>query len=305
MLGWAGLRGATPIWLATFPVVAGVGAGERALRDRLLRRRHLDPGPGRDLRAAGDAARADHRRAGAAAAPARVGADPPHGRRRRLLPPAPGAAAAGPPGARAGAAARGAGQRDRPRRPAIPPRGSTELREGDELHILVRGELRDEVEELTERWHEGPLGERRRRCCRRARRLAGVHACARQRRPRRPLEADGDRRDPGASRVLRSRARRAAPWSPSPTAATRSPATAWSASADAGRWPAGASAVRAAARPGGAGWWQEASAPDRAGLSIGDCVRSARTSGDLAACCVRAASVLEVRSAPAAAAMAV
>jgi cell volume regulation protein A len=41
---------------------------------------------------------------------------------------------------------------------AIPPRGSTEVREGDELHILVRSELRAEVEELTRRWHEGPIG---------------------------------------------------------------------------------------------------------------------------------------------------
>jgi cell volume regulation protein A len=41
---------------------------------------------------------------------------------------------------------------------AIPPRGSTEVREGDELHILVRGELRSEVEEMTRRWHDGPVG---------------------------------------------------------------------------------------------------------------------------------------------------
>ena len=41
---------------------------------------------------------------------------------------------------------------------AIPPRGSTELREGDELHILVRGDLRDEVEKQTERWVKGPIG---------------------------------------------------------------------------------------------------------------------------------------------------
>ena len=41
---------------------------------------------------------------------------------------------------------------------AIPPRGSTVLREGDELHVLVRGELRDEVEKQTERWVKGPIG---------------------------------------------------------------------------------------------------------------------------------------------------
>ena len=42
---------------------------------------------------------------------------------------------------------------------AMPPRGSTEVREGDELHILVRQELRDEVEALTRRWQDGPIGE--------------------------------------------------------------------------------------------------------------------------------------------------
>jgi cell volume regulation protein A len=41
---------------------------------------------------------------------------------------------------------------------AIPPRGSTELPENDELHILVRSELRDEVEAMTKRWASGPIG---------------------------------------------------------------------------------------------------------------------------------------------------
>jgi cell volume regulation protein A len=41
---------------------------------------------------------------------------------------------------------------------AIPPRGSTELQEGDELHILVRSELREEVEALTKAWTKGPIG---------------------------------------------------------------------------------------------------------------------------------------------------
>jgi len=41
---------------------------------------------------------------------------------------------------------------------AIPPRGSTQLQGGDELHILVRSELRDEVEAQTKTWAKGPIG---------------------------------------------------------------------------------------------------------------------------------------------------
>ncbi|MGN6558840.1 MAG: potassium/proton antiporter [Solirubrobacterales bacterium] len=158
MLGWAGLRGATPIWLATFPVVAGVkesdvlfaivffvvvsstlvqGASFEPLAKRLgltteepaLPRRLLESG--RIRRMGGDVV-------------------------AYRLP--PGAAAAGHP----------VRDLELPREAlvnvivrdgeALPPRGSTELREGDELHILVRSELRDEVEGLTKRWAQGPLG---------------------------------------------------------------------------------------------------------------------------------------------------
>jgi potassium/hydrogen antiporter len=158
MLGWAGLRGATPIWLATFPVIAGIRSGDEEfaivffvvvsstlvqgasfepLAKRLglttdepaLPRRLLESGRIREM--GGDVI-------------------------RFRLP--EGAAAAGHPVRELGL----------PREAlvnvivrdghAIPPRGSTELRGGDELHILVRGELRDEVEELTRRWIKGPIG---------------------------------------------------------------------------------------------------------------------------------------------------
>jgi potassium/hydrogen antiporter len=158
MLGWAGLRGATPIWLATFPVVAGIkesnelfaivffvvvsstlvqGASFEPLATRLglttdepaLPRRLLESG--RIRRMGGDVI-------------------------AYRLP--PGAAAAGHP----------VRDLELPREAlvnvivrdgnAIPPRGSTELQEGDELHILVRSELRDEVEKLTDKWAKGPLG---------------------------------------------------------------------------------------------------------------------------------------------------
>ncbi len=41
---------------------------------------------------------------------------------------------------------------------AIAPRGSTRIRAGDRLHILVRQEVAREVEALQERWRRGPMG---------------------------------------------------------------------------------------------------------------------------------------------------
>jgi cell volume regulation protein A len=158
MLGWAGLRGATPIWLATFPVVAGVAGGQElfaivffvVVTSTLIQGASFEP-LARRLGLTTDEPSLPRRLLES-------------GRIRRLggdvvayrLP--------------AGAAAAGHLVRELglPREAlvnvivregmAIPPRGSTELREGDELHVLVRGELRDEVEELTRTWRDGPIG---------------------------------------------------------------------------------------------------------------------------------------------------
>jgi cell volume regulation protein A len=158
MLGWAGLRGATPIWLATFPVVAGIKEGNElfaivffvVVSSTLVQGASFEP-LARWLGLTTDEP----------ALPRRLFES---GRIRRMggdviayrLP--PGAAAAGHP----------VRELELPREAlvnvivrdgnAIPPRGSTELREGDELHILVRSELRDEVEAMTKRWATGPIG---------------------------------------------------------------------------------------------------------------------------------------------------
>jgi cell volume regulation protein A len=158
MLGWAGLRGATPIWLATFPVVAGIKEGNElfaivffvVVTSTLIQGATFEPIASR-LGLTTDEP----------ALPRRLLES---GRIRRMggdviayrLP--PGAAAAGHP----------VRDLDLPREAlvnvivrdgnALPPRGSTELKEGDELHVLVRSELRDEVEELTKKWTKGPIG---------------------------------------------------------------------------------------------------------------------------------------------------
>ena len=158
MLGWAGLRGATPIWLATFPVVAGIAGGEQefaivffvVVTSTLVQGASFEPLAKR-LGLTTDEP----------ALPRRLLES---GRIRRMggdviayrLP--VGAAAAGhyvrelelPREALVNVIVRDGH--------AIPPRGSTELREGDELHILVRGELREEVEALTGIWTKGPIG---------------------------------------------------------------------------------------------------------------------------------------------------
>jgi cell volume regulation protein A len=158
MLGWAGLRGATPIWLATFPVVAGIGSGEElfAIVFFVVVSSTLVQGASFEPLAKWLGLTTDE-----PALPRRLLES---GRIRRMggdvvayrLPP--------------GAAAAGHRVRDLelPREAlvnvivregrAIPPRGSTEMQAGDELHILVRGELREEVEKLTETWTKGPVG---------------------------------------------------------------------------------------------------------------------------------------------------
>jgi potassium/hydrogen antiporter len=159
MLAWAGLRGATPIWLATFPVVAGVGTGQElfsivffvVVTSTLVQGASFEPFANRLGLTTDEPALP--RRLLESGRIRRMGGDVvayrlPHG-----------AAAAGhmvrelglPREALVNVIVRDGR--------ALPPRGSTELREGDELHILVRGEVRDEVEEMTRQWHEGPVGE--------------------------------------------------------------------------------------------------------------------------------------------------
>jgi potassium/hydrogen antiporter len=91
---------------------------------------------------------------------------------------------------------------------AIPPRGSTRVAGGDRLHLLVRQEVAPEVRELLPRWRTGPIGpeivERPR--------LAGV---SRVFHTRRWSEADGDAQRPtevtGLRVIDRLRSRRDRP----------------------------------------------------------------------------------------------
>ncbi len=158
MLGWAGLRGATPIVFATFPVTAGIENGQRifeiaffvVLFSTILQGLTIEP-VARWLKVASDEA--------AIPAPLvepvilnRLGAE------TMQFPVRAGDAINGHPVRELGlpreallnVIVRG----DR----AIPPRGSTVIQEGDQLHVLVRQEVALEFRELMRRWRTGPVG---------------------------------------------------------------------------------------------------------------------------------------------------
>ena len=159
MLGWAGLRGAIPIWLATFPVIASVEGADQLFNivffvvvastlvqgasfeplAKLLGVTSTEPALPRPvvesgmIRELGGEVIAYRVREGDAV----VG----HMVKELGL----------PREALVNVIVR--------QRSAIPPRGSTEIQAGDELHVLVRREAHEEVERLSERWREGPIGE--------------------------------------------------------------------------------------------------------------------------------------------------
>lgn len=160
VLGWAGLRGAVPVVLATFPVIAGV-PHSREFFDIVFFAVILS------ATLQGATFEAFARRLGvtsdAAAIPAplmesgavsRLGAEVVQFRVQ------PGGAAAGrlvrelelPRDALLNLVVRD-GQ-------ALPPRGSTRVEAGDDLHLLVRQEVAVEFQALLRRWRNGPLGPR-------------------------------------------------------------------------------------------------------------------------------------------------
>lgn len=159
VLGWAGLRGAVPVVFATFAVTEGVEHGMLffniaffvVLLSTVLQGTTIQP-VARILGAASDEA--------AIPAPLvepvllnRLGAE------AIQFPVRPGDAVVGhavrelglPREALLNIVVRG--------ERAIPPRGSTVVLAGDQLHVLVRQEVAVEFRDLLRRWREGPVGQ--------------------------------------------------------------------------------------------------------------------------------------------------
>lgn len=159
LISWAGLRGAIPIVLATFPVIAGIEPGQSffnlvffvVLFSTLLQGATFEPlARWLGLTASEPALPppiiegGTIRRLGAEVLEHPVGDDDAIvGRRVNEL---------GLPREALVSVIVRAGQ-------ALLPRGSTEIEAGDRLHILVRQPVRALVEQLFGRWRDGPIAE--------------------------------------------------------------------------------------------------------------------------------------------------
>jgi potassium/hydrogen antiporter len=162
MLGWAGLRGGTPIVFATFPVTAGLDDGMLmfnvaffvVLISTMLQGTTIEP-----------VARMLGVTSAEAALPAplvepvllsRLGAEV------AQFPVRPGDAVVGHPVRELGLPREALlnvivrGER------AIPPRGSTIIEAGDQLHVIVRQEAALDFQDLLATWRTGPLEAHRR-----------------------------------------------------------------------------------------------------------------------------------------------
>ena len=220
MLGWAGLRGATPIWLATFPVVAGIAGGEEefaivffvVVTSTLVQGASFEPLATRLGLTTDEPALP--RRLLESGRIRRMGGDViayrlPRGRGRGRA-----------PGARTGAAARGAGQRDRPRRPRDPAARLDRAARGRRAphprprRAARRGRGADRA------LGQGPDRQTGPAAAAAPRRLAGLLG-APGARGRRPAGAERDRRHPGAGGAAQPPRRRRRDGWRSPTGATR------------------------------------------------------------------------------------
>ncbi len=157
MLSWAGLRGAVPIWLATFPVIAGIEGSELLFNaiffvvviSTLLQGFTFEP-----------LARRLGLTTGEAALPRPVvetGMIQELGGDVLAFRVEPGDAAVGRMIKELGLPREALINLIVRAEQALLPRGSTVVEAGDELHILVRRETRNEITRLLGTWRGGPI----------------------------------------------------------------------------------------------------------------------------------------------------
>jgi cell volume regulation protein A len=158
VIGWAGLRGAIPVVFATFPVIAGVGEGTEIFNIVFFAVVLSTIVQGLTFEPVARALGVTTNRPALPRPLAETGTIRALGAEVVEYPVAPDDAAVGarvrdlglPRDALVNVLVRG----DR----ALPPRGSTRIEAGDALHIVVTEEAAGELEDLLDRWRDGPVG---------------------------------------------------------------------------------------------------------------------------------------------------